>query len=101
MRSGRRAASRSFVIFVVASHDLVSDPRCKLGITVSRRVGNSVVRNRVKRHIREWFRISRGNVPLGSDVVVVARRPARDLAGSCVSRELDAMVTPATGVTLC
>jgi ribonuclease P protein component len=41
----------------------------RLGLVVSRRVGNAVVRNRVKRIVREWFRQSRNIVPAGDLVV--------------------------------
>ena len=49
--------------------------RRRLGIVVSARVGNAVVRNRIKRVIRETFRCNRNNFPLG-DVVVIAKGPA-------------------------
>ena len=40
--------------------------RSRLGVTVSRRIGNAVVRNRVKRRVRECFRkVLRANLPVG------------------------------------
>jgi len=48
----------------------------RLGVTVSRRVGGAVVRNRVKRRLRSWFRENRGEIPSNSDLVVIARRSA-------------------------
>lgn len=45
----------------------------RLGLSVPRRVGSAVVRNRVKRLIREAFRISQHDWPRGYDVVVVVR----------------------------
>ena len=47
----------------------------RLGITVTRKVGNAVVRNRVKRLLREWMRRN-GWVPRGWDVVLVAKDSA-------------------------
>jgi ribonuclease P protein component len=47
----------------------------RLGITVTKKVGNAVVRNHIKRRIREWMRIN-GWVPSGWDVVVVAKDSA-------------------------
>lgn len=48
---------------------------CRLGITVTRKVGCAVVRNRAKRLIREAFRVMPGFVPDGIDMVVVVRKP--------------------------
>lgn len=45
----------------------------RLGLSVSRRVGGSVVRNKVKRYLREAFRLMRGTLPPGLDLVVVVR----------------------------
>jgi ribonuclease P protein component len=47
----------------------------RLGITVTRKVGNAVVRNRIKRLLREWLR-AHGWVPQGWDVVLVAKDTA-------------------------
>jgi ribonuclease P protein component len=54
-----------------------SDPELvgRLGITVTKKVGNAVVRNRIKRLVREWMRLH-GWVPVGWDVVVVAKDSA-------------------------
>jgi ribonuclease P protein component len=51
----------------------------RLGITVSKRVGNSVRRNRVKRLIREFFRLHKASFPQGCDIVIVARKDADGL----------------------
>lgn len=48
----------------------------RLGITTSRKVGNAVTRNRIKRRVREWFRQEHAYFPEGMDVVVIARRAA-------------------------
>jgi ribonuclease P protein component len=54
-----------------------SDPGLegRLGITVTKKVGNAVVRNRIKRLVREWMRLH-GWVPKGWDIVVVAKDSA-------------------------
>jgi ribonuclease P protein component len=52
----------------------LSDTR--FGITVSRKTGNAVTRNRIKRRIREILRQNRRNVIAGQDIVVIATREA-------------------------
>ena len=45
----------------------------RLGVSVSKKVGNSIVRHRLARLIREAFRLNNDNVKRGLDIVVVAR----------------------------
>lgn len=70
-----------------------SDPgHARLGLTVSRKVGNAVERNRVKRRVREWFRQEGHVLATGLDVVVIARREATTLPFAEVSQQLSALV---------
>jgi ribonuclease P protein component len=64
-------------------------------LVVSRRVGGAVVRNRLKRVIREWFRRSRETLSPNLDVVVVARPAAAALDTREAWRELSALVAKA------
>jgi ribonuclease P protein component len=49
--------------------------RGRLGLTITKKVGNAVVRNRIKRLVREWMRLH-GWVPTGWDIVLVAKDSA-------------------------
>lgn len=84
---GRRVTGRGFVI------ELTRTPGPKrLGLAVSRRVGGAVVRNRVKRSVREWFRRDRAALPCGTDLIVIARAPAAGYSVASVAEELSALV---------
>jgi ribonuclease P protein component len=68
--SGRRSANSLLVGYVFARGD--SDPT-RIGITVGKRTGNAVVRNRIKRRLREAVRLAYPTLALGLDVVLIAR----------------------------
>jgi ribonuclease P protein component len=71
---GQRLQTRHFV-FILANRPEGVRPEQgpRLGIVVSRKVGNAVVRNRVKRLVREAFRVTRHQFGDRVDVVVIAR----------------------------
>ena len=51
----------------------------RVGITVTKKVGNAVVRNRIKRWVREFVRQDVAWLPAGADVVVIAKKSAAEL----------------------
>lgn len=71
---GRSLANRYLVLYV-----LPNEGDFRLGISVSKKVGNSVVRHHVTRLVREAYMALKNQIPTGYDFVVVARVAA----GSC------------------
>ena len=81
---GRRVSGTHLMVFSLAGSG-------RMGITVSRKVGGAVVRNRVKRWIRECYRRRRTEFPAQVDFVVVARSEAGEAGQAGICRELSAL----------
>lgn len=73
-RKGKSYANRYLVMYVLEN----GKSRNRLGISVSKKVGNSVVRHRVTRLIRESYRLNEQNFFNGLDIVVIARVTAKE-----------------------
>jgi ribonuclease P protein component len=76
-RQGRSHGNRYLVLYAFPRS---GEGEARLGVSVSRKVGGAVDRNRVKRLLREAVSASETTMPAGHDVVVVARPDARELA---------------------
>lgn len=76
-RHGRSHAGRELVLYVFPRGESEGS---RLGLSVSRKVGGAVQRNRVKRLLREAFDLESARLPAGTDAVVVARHEANALA---------------------
>jgi len=72
---GKSLANRSLVMYVLPTG---KETPSRIGVSVSKRVGNSVVRHRVKRLIRESHRLNRQQIADGYDIVIIARNEARN-----------------------
>ena len=72
-KNGKSYANKYLVMFVL-KNDL---EKKRIGISVSKKVGNSVVRHRVTRLIRESFRLNQSQFKNGIDIVVIARNTAK------------------------
>lgn len=79
---GKRVHTPHFVLLLMPA------PRQRLGVTVTRKVAPAVGRNRIKRLVREAFRLNRELFPEACEVVVVARSGAQRLSYAAVRQEL-------------
>ena len=82
---GKRFQDHYFVVIFMPRESECS----RLGVTVSRRVGNAVERNRLKRLIREWFRINKSAADQLWDVNVIAKKPSAGLTSYRVFMSLE------------
>ncbi len=88
--TGRKIHGKHFLAMVVAGG---SDgaPVGRVGLTVTKRIGNAVIRNRIKRRTRDWLRRN-GWVPAGRDVVFVAKESASTSTSADLGHDLARMV---------
>jgi len=83
-KKGTRHYSACF-IFVSRKNQF---SRCRLGITVSKKVGKAVTRNRIKRIIREYFRLNRSHLPDRLDINVIARQMSGRVGAAVIRNHL-------------
>jgi ribonuclease P protein component len=77
---GRRITRPGFVLQALAVAGESRDRPPRFGITVTRKIGNAVVRNRIRRRLREALRAAApGHARAGTDYVLIARRAALTL----------------------
>ena len=65
----------------------------RLGITVSKKVGGAVRRNRIKRMVREFFRLNKNQVAESQDTVVIGKKGMPRLSYQDVCKELECLVS--------
>jgi ribonuclease P protein component len=88
---GQRRTTRYFIVLLMDRND--GGPT-RLGITVTRKVGSAVRRNRIKRLAREWFR-SRSREFGSCDLVLIAKRDMpQSLSLADVRQDLDLRLAP-------
>lgn len=74
-KNGRSYANRFFVMYVLENET----DRNRLGISVSKKVGNSVIRHHITRLVREAYRLQEEMFNSGLDIVVIARVSAKNI----------------------
>ena len=82
-QQGKKLLSPLFVLYILPT----SQPYSRLGMAVSKRIGSAVVRNRVKRRLREVFRRHKDLLDPHCDIVVVARSAAAHAPASVYTEQ--------------
>lgn len=72
-KKGKSNANKYLIMYVLENKKTEN----RLGISVSKKVGNSIVRHRITRLIRESYRLNSSQFKLGYDIVVIARANAK------------------------
>lgn len=84
-RTGRRIRLGSILIVYTSKADGPS----RVALTVSKKVGNAVVRNRVKRRLREAVRAQLDSIPDGHEVVIIAHPQASEQSQYALAGQLE------------
>lgn len=86
---GKTAARKTMAVYVLRSRQKTIN---QLGITVSVKLGTAVVRNRLRRRLREAYRLAEPRISTGYSIVIVARRGGIDAPFALLQRDLDLLL---------
>lgn len=94
-RLGKRYRTKHFTVIVKENGLDIS----RIGITVKKKIGNAVKRNKIKRWIREIFRLNKNHIPKGYDIVIVANSGADGLGFWKIKDELGEIILDQTFIS--
>jgi len=92
---GRGRRVRGSVVTVFGLENRLG--RCRVGLTVTRKLGNAVVRNRIKRILREIYRVNQLSLTGSLDLVINAHASIRDRTRQEIERDVVQCVARLTG----
>ncbi|WLR41888.1 ribonuclease P protein component [Bacillus carboniphilus] len=75
-QKGRSMANRQFVIYIMERPEL---SEFRIGLSVSKKIGNAVTRNRIKRLIRQVVLEEKDQLSSGKDYIIIARKPTSQM----------------------
>jgi len=75
-KNGKSVANRQFVLYTLKRPE---QTHFRIGLSVSKKIGNAVMRNRIKRYVRQVFHELDGQLHNEIDFIIIARKPTADM----------------------
>jgi ribonuclease P protein component len=75
-KNGKSVANRQFVIYTL---NKPNQSHFRIGLSVSKKIGNAVTRNRIKRYVRQAFHELEGQIHNEIDYIIIARKPTAEM----------------------
>ena len=86
-KSGKKVQNRQFIAYICKNEC----GRCRIGLTVTRKVGNAAKRNRIKRLAREYFRQNRHIFRDHWDISLIAKKESVDISNKALFSALESI----------
>ncbi|MEC5425058.1 ribonuclease P protein component [Virgibacillus sp. C22-A2] len=84
-KKGKSFANRQLVLYYV---EKPAQEHFRIGLSVGKKIGNAVTRNRIKRYLRQSFQELEDNIRYPLDIVIIARQPAKSMEFAEVKKSL-------------
>lgn len=75
-KNGKSFANRQLVLYYFKKPE---QAHYRIGLSVSKKIGNAVKRNQIKRYLRQAFHELESQLPVGYDLVIIARQPMKTM----------------------
>ncbi|MFD1850990.1 ribonuclease P protein component [Oceanobacillus bengalensis] len=84
-KKGKSFANRQLVIYYLLQPE---QDHFRIGLSVGKKIGNAVTRNRIKRYLRQAFQELEGSIKFQCDIVIIARNPTKDMEYGEIKKSL-------------
>lgn len=78
-KKGKSFANRQLVIYYLSESVESEQPHFRIGLSVGKKIGNAVTRNRIKRYLRQSFRELDDKILPTLNIIIIARQPTKDM----------------------